>query len=96
MKRTNTRTDISSNALQPAIRRLLTMREVIAYITYSRPSIYRLLANGDFPQPIKLGANRVAFYADEIDRWIASRQRVSLITDANQPPYATHSNDVQS
>jgi prophage regulatory protein len=71
------------------------MREVVAYTTYSRPSLYRLLANGDFPRPIKLGANRVAFYADEIDAWIASRQRVSPIAD-NDGRHNPHFKDVQS
>src|SRR5262249_1414330 len=35
-------------------RRLLSMRQVVELTTYSRPSIYRLVAEGRFPKPIKL------------------------------------------
>ena len=54
---------------------LLTMQQVMAATTFSRPSIYRLLSQGKFPAPIKLGRNRIAFVASEVDEWIASRPR---------------------
>ena len=54
---------------------LLTMSEVMAATTYSRPSIYRLMGEGKFPTPLKLGANKVAFLAEEIERWLATRPR---------------------
>ena len=59
---------------RPPLSRLLTMAEVTTATTYSRPSIYRLCAQGRFPRPIKLGA-KIAFVADEIEQWIASRGR---------------------
>lgn len=93
MKRANKHRDSSAN---PASRRLLTMREVVVHTTFSRPSVYRLLAMGDFPTPVKIGRHRIAFYADEIDHWIASRQRVSLNTDAKQPSDDKHSTEGRS
>ena len=42
-------------------------------ISYSRPHLYRLIAAGDFPKPIKLGVHRIAFVESEIDDWIKTR-----------------------
>jgi prophage regulatory protein len=42
-------------------------------ICYSRVHLSRLVKAGHFPQPIQLGAGRIAWIADEIDAWIASR-----------------------
>lgn len=39
----------------------------------SRSKIYRLVAAGDFPRPIKLGERASAWIASEIDAWIAGR-----------------------
>lgn len=59
--------------------RLLTMHEVVAMTTYSRPSIYRLIAAGEFPQPLKLGQFKIAFREDEIREWIDTRARANLV-----------------
>jgi prophage regulatory protein len=39
----------------------------------SRSEIYRRIALGDFPRPIKLGERASAWSTTEIDAWIASR-----------------------
>ena len=41
----------------------------------SRTSIYRKMRSGTFPLPVKLGERAVAWRADEIHDWIASRPR---------------------
>lgn len=38
-----------------------------------RSSIYRGIATGDFPQPVKLGTRASAWNAAEVDNWIAAR-----------------------
>lgn len=53
--------------------RLMSMRQVTTMTTYSRPSIYRLIAQGRFPKPIKLGDVKIAFRADDVEAWLASR-----------------------
>ena len=58
---------------------LLTMQQVMAATTFSRPSIYRLLSQGKFPAPLKLGRNRIGFVASEVDEWIAARPRAGGI-----------------
>ena len=60
----------SSGAPRP-----LMSNKVQTATTYSRPSIYRLIVQQGFPRPIKLGGNKIAFFADEIAAWIASRER---------------------
>jgi hypothetical protein len=39
-------------------------------ITYSRANIYRLIHKGQFPRPVKLGPNRVAFRRQDIVNFI--------------------------
>src|SRR6516225_8243216 len=61
------------------VRKLVSKKELksIYGIPYSFAHIARLEAAGQFPSRVRLGACRVAWYADEIEDWIASRPRVS-------------------
>ena len=70
MSKTDYATDIKL-----ADHRLLSMRDVISLTTYSRPSIYRLIAEGRFPKPLKLGDVKIAFRESEVLAWLASRNR---------------------
>lgn len=38
----------------------------------SRAEIYRRIAAGAFPRPVRLGERAIAFDASEIDAWIAA------------------------
>ena len=53
--------------------RFLRLPEVRTRVPYSRATIYRLIAAGEFPRPYSLGARAVAWLSDEIDAWIAER-----------------------
>ena len=52
--------------------RLLHLREVLSRTSLSRTSIYRLMALGEFPQSIALGA-RVAWVESEVESWVQAR-----------------------
>ncbi|VFS63773.1 Predicted transcriptional regulator [Kluyvera cryocrescens] len=39
---------------------------------YGKAWIYRLINEGLFPQPIKIGSRAIAFVESEVDEWIAS------------------------
>ena len=52
---------------------LLRLPCVIARTSLSRSTLYRRVAAGDFPRPIKLGERASAWSAAEIDAWIADR-----------------------
>jgi len=65
--------NIENRELAVIAPRLVSMRQVTTMTTYSRPSIYRLIAQGRFPKPIKLGDVKIAFRADDVEAWLASR-----------------------
>ena len=52
---------------------LQRLPQVKARTGMSRTEIYRRIALGEFPKPIKLGERAVAWVADEVGVWIASR-----------------------
>ncbi|MBA4308498.1 MAG: transcriptional regulator [Sphingopyxis sp.] len=51
----------------------LTPKTVCQRTTLSRPTIDRLVADGLFPAPIRLTKCRLAFLADQIEKWMAER-----------------------
>lgn len=52
--------------------RLLRLPEVMNKTGYGKAWIYRLIKEGLFPQPVKIGVRAIAFVESEIDDWIAS------------------------
>lgn len=52
---------------------LLRLREVCRRTCKSRSEIYRRIAAGDFPQPVKLGERASAWPEHEVAAWIAAR-----------------------
>lgn len=54
---------------------LLTLREVQARLKISRTSIYRRMREGKFPLPVKVTEKAVRWKEDEIDEYIAGRER---------------------
>lgn len=55
------------------MKRLLKLPAVIEATGLGRSSVYRLVAEGHFPKPLKLSARSVAWREDEIQKWIESR-----------------------
>jgi prophage regulatory protein len=58
---------------QAASERLLKLSEVRSIVPHSAASIYRMVSEGDFPAPLKLGKNRSAWKLSDIQDWIDSR-----------------------
>ena len=51
---------------------LLSMSQVCSRLGLSRPTVYRLIREGDFPPRIKLGKNvKNYFRAADINKWVA-------------------------
>ena len=65
-----------SRTIQPRLI-VLRRRQVEARTGLGRSSLYALIANGQFPAPIRLSANTVGWLEHEIDGWIAERARLS-------------------
>ena len=53
--------------------RLLPLAAVMERTTYGRSSIYAKIASHEFPAPIKIGPNRVAWPESAINAWIAAK-----------------------
>lgn len=57
--------------------RILTTREVLAVVPYSRVHLWRLIADGSFPTPVQLGARKIGFREADVEAWIGSRRPVA-------------------
>lgn len=57
---------------------LLKLPAVMAKTTFSEPSIYRLMREGKFPKPLKIGDRAVAWRSDEIEAFINALPRSSV------------------
>ena len=55
--------------------RLLKRREVEEITGLSRSSIYRLMREGQFPRPVKVGPAAVRWRESDIMSWLDSRPR---------------------
>lgn len=61
------------DALRTPLIRAIQLREELGRI--GNTTLRRWVREGNFPKPIKLGANCVAWRRDEVDAWIESRPR---------------------
>ena len=52
---------------------LMLAPEVDARVPYSRAHLHRLEDQGSFPKRKRIGANRIAWVRDEVERWLADR-----------------------
>lgn len=65
----------------PVNRRLVRLAEVLHVVGLGRSSVYRLISEGTFPSPIKLGKSS-AWIEDEIHAWIAKHVTSTRGADA--------------
>ena len=66
------KSDDTPRTTAPAGARLERLPSVIARTVLSRSTILRR-AGVDFPSPIRLGENTIAWVSAEVDQWIAER-----------------------
>ena len=66
--------------------RLLRRCEVEAITGLSRSSIYRLMKDGGFPRPVRVGPGAVRWRASDITIWLESRP---MAMGDSGPPDAT-------
>lgn len=53
--------------------RLLTPKAVCEYTSLSRSSLDRLVAAGEFPQPIRITERRLAYSAASVEGWVKQK-----------------------
>jgi prophage regulatory protein len=56
--------------------RLLSMAAVLDRVCLSRTQLYRLINAGEFPKPVPVGRQRIAFLEREVTNWIDARVRL--------------------
>ena len=56
-------------------RRILRRREVSQLVSLSLATLYRMIARGEFPRPVRLSPRLTGWRSDEIDAWLDSRER---------------------
>jgi prophage regulatory protein len=54
--------------------RILRLPEVKAKTGFGRSTIYSLMASGEFPRSIRIGARAVGWLESDIDQWIETRR----------------------
>jgi len=59
--------------MMPETDTLLTIEEVAVRTRLSKPTIYKLIRQGDFPRQLRLCANKVAWLEREVGDWVAAR-----------------------
>ena len=80
--RTMTTADTAHTATATATPRMFVrLPAVLATTGLGRSTIYRLVADGSFPSPVKLGRRAVAWRSADIERWGRTR---SESTDEQQ------------
>ena len=52
---------------------LMLLPDVIDYTTLSKAVIYRLMKREEFPAPVQLAPNRVAWRRSEVAEWVDNR-----------------------
>lgn len=58
---------------QPVPRRLLLLSAVKDRTGLSKSAIYRAMALGEFPRPVKVAQSSVRWVESEVDAWIVAR-----------------------
>ena len=56
--------------------RLLPTSVVLDRICMSKTQLYRLINAGEFPKPVPVGRQRIAFLETEVTAWIEARMRM--------------------
>jgi prophage regulatory protein len=51
----------------------LRIKQVAVKVSLGQSSIYRLIANGEFPKPFRIRSGRTAWIESDIDEWLAER-----------------------
>lgn len=52
---------------------LIRMPEVMRRSALRKAWIYKLISQGRFPKPVKIGSRAIAFVESEVDAWINQR-----------------------
>lgn len=58
---------------------ILRLPQVLSRTGLSRSTTYAMIAEGDFPKPVKLGKRAVGWVEADVDRWLSGRRDRHLV-----------------
>ena len=64
-------------------KKLLKATEVALYINTCKSQVYKLVQQGRFPKPIKIGKRGSAWFQSDIDSWFESKAKEREMEVAN-------------
>ncbi|MBN8447360.1 MAG: AlpA family transcriptional regulator [Gammaproteobacteria bacterium] len=53
--------------------KLIKLKQVMDCTGLARSTVYKFMADGQFPKPVKLGSKMVAWVESEVSAWIQER-----------------------
>ena len=59
-----------------AVRRMLTLDEVLEKVRVARSTLFRMEKAGNFPERVYVSENRIMWFEDEVIAWQVSRPRM--------------------
>lgn len=63
----------------PAADRWFRIGEVTALLGLSEATIYRMLAQGEFPQPVRISSRTVRWRESVMRKWMQERERAPAV-----------------
>lgn len=77
MEATNAQVKFATGKEGEVFDRMLHIDEVVELTGLSRSTIYKKMAKGEFPKPLKLGERAVRWRQSEVEAWLASLPRAT-------------------
>ena len=53
-------------------KRTLKLEEVLGLVSLSSATVYRMMSQGEFPRPVRIGVRAARWRSDEVEEWLAS------------------------
>jgi prophage regulatory protein len=63
-------TQLVETTSEPCVRTLLAIDEVAEHFGVAVGTLYKLMARGEFPRPLRIGRRLVRWDADALNQWI--------------------------
>ena len=76
---------LEENQVQQPTITMLRLPQVMAMTGLPHSSVYALIARNEFPKPVALSVNRVAWIESEVQHWLRAR-----VDATRQPAAPTH------
>jgi prophage regulatory protein len=61
--------EMDDSTATPGLRKMLSVRQVLALVPFSRATLYNEMGAGRFPRAREIAPRRVAWYEDDVKAW---------------------------